>query len=85
MAATVTTDPTNDTKKIAAAMNQLGKDVGDIEKSLGKIKKLQAVISKKPEECAKAFKDLFAEVGGCVSAANDLADLPKSLKNAVYK
>lgn len=84
MGATTTTDKTNDTGKITAAMAQIGRDIGELEKSLAKMKKLQAAISKKPEECKRAVNDLFDEIGGCVGATNDMAQLPKTLKGAIY-
>lgn len=60
-ATVVRDDPSNDTKKIREAMGQLGKDLIEVEKSIAKMKKLQALIAKQPEECAKKFKDLHAD------------------------
>ena len=86
MAATVMqSDPTNDTKVIQSAMGQLGKDVVAVEKSLDKMKKLQATIAKKPDECAKTFKALYDEIGTCIGAVSVFSDLPKKMQRAVYK
>ena len=77
-ATVVRADQSNDTKKIVAAMGQLGKDLGDVETSIAKIRKLQASVVKKPDACADTCKDLYAELGNRIDSVTVFSALPKT-------
>lgn len=82
MAATVMQlAPVNDTKKIGEGIKRFSKEVGDVEKSLAKLKQLQAAICRKPDQCAQVFKDFCAEINNCATSVGGAADAAKSMQN----
>lgn len=85
MAATVKADEDNDTKQIQSAMKDLDGDLKTLQKNVDEIKKAQAAILKKPEECRKAYETLAGLVGGISSIGKDMDKTTKDLNRVIKK
>jgi chromosome segregation ATPase len=83
MAATVKADDTNDTKAIQAGIKDLDGELKQLDKSLGEIKKAQAAILKKPDECRKAYEALYGAIGEAGAIAKDMEKAAKDLNKSI--
>ncbi len=75
----------NDVKGISSQMQDLGAAIKRIEAMLGDIKKLQATISKKPDECLKPVEELMGNLVAFPKLSRDFDGMVKYLKTAVAK
>ncbi len=75
----------NDTKGIQSAMDDLTTLLRDLTATLADMKKLQAAILKKPDECASSAKQLAGELVALPKAMKDADGIAKTLMKAVVK
>jgi len=85
MAATVKADQDNDTKQIQSGMKDLEGDLKTLQKNVDEIKKAQAAILKKPDECRKNYETLAGLVGGIADLGKDMDKTVKDLNKAIRK
>ncbi|MBV8915395.1 MAG: hypothetical protein JOZ05_20440 [Acetobacteraceae bacterium] len=84
MAATVK-DEGNDTKQIESGIKDLDGDLKTLQKTVDDIKKAQAAILKKPDECRKNFEALYGLIGGLGQIAKDMEKTCKDVNKAIKK
>ena len=84
MAATVQ-DTGNDTKAIQSALKDLDGELKTLQKNVDEIKKAEAAIQKKPEECRKSFETLFGLIGGISDLGKEMEKIAKDLNKSIKK
>lgn len=70
---------------VASGMKQLASKVSDLKTSVASIEKLQAQITKKPEECKKAMDQLEDEIAEITKNAKSLEGILKNTSKGVVK
>lgn len=73
----------NDTKKIVANMKQFDGLIADANTSIKAIQKAQQSMSKSPEKCKDAYKQLAGVVGGLADVAKDMDKLAKDTGKSI--
>ncbi len=73
----------NDTKKIVANMKQLDGLISDASTSIKAIQKASQAMSKSPEKCKDAYKQLAGVVGGLADVAKDMDKVAKDTGKSI--